>query len=207
MNDRSENGAQTLSALIGSRLCHDLVNPLGAIGNGVELIEMTGTARGPELDLVREAIDDAQSRVRFLRIAFGLAGPDQMIGAREAKSTLEAFFSEARLKPDWQSEQDLPRQVVKLLYALCLCAETGLPMGGDVTLSCAPDGSCRVGAQAARIQLEEPLWSVLRYGVSVLDRPMRPSEVQFAVAHLLAEELGVTINFVRTPEGLTITTG
>ena len=49
MNDQSPQGPQSLAELIASRLCHDLVNPLGAIGNGVELIEMTGSVHGPEM--------------------------------------------------------------------------------------------------------------------------------------------------------------
>ena len=55
MNDQSSTVAQTLADLVGSRLCHDLVNPLGAIGNGVELIDMTGSVRGPKMDLIRDA--------------------------------------------------------------------------------------------------------------------------------------------------------
>jgi histidine phosphotransferase ChpT len=70
-----------LCALIGSRLCHDLVSPVGAIGNGVELLSMEGAgapmpAGAAELSLVRESVENAQARLRFFRIAFGDAAPD-----------------------------------------------------------------------------------------------------------------------------------
>src|SRR6056297_806221 len=56
MDDMMPRERQSLADLIGSRLCHDLSNPLGAIGNGVELLDLTGAAQGPELDLVRDAV-------------------------------------------------------------------------------------------------------------------------------------------------------
>ena len=57
-----------LAALIGSRICHDLVSPIGAIGNGVELLAMAGAA-GPEVRLIAESVAAANARIRFFRIA------------------------------------------------------------------------------------------------------------------------------------------
>jgi hypothetical protein len=88
MDDMMPRDRQSLADLIGSRLCHDLSNPLGAIGNGVELLDLTGSAKGPEMDLIRDAVGDALARVRFFRLAFGHAGPDHMTSAREARTTL-----------------------------------------------------------------------------------------------------------------------
>ncbi|MCL4674724.1 MAG: hypothetical protein KJZ59_01530, partial [Pararhodobacter sp.] len=85
-------GADALAAMIGSRLCHDLVSPLGAIGNGVELLQMT-QAPTPELDLVSEAVKTAQSRIRLFRLAFGVADDAQSVRPEtviEALSALEA---------------------------------------------------------------------------------------------------------------------
>jgi histidine phosphotransferase ChpT len=56
MDDMMPRERQSLADLIGSRLCHDLSNPLGAIGNGVELLDLTGAAQGPEMDLIRDAV-------------------------------------------------------------------------------------------------------------------------------------------------------
>ena len=65
-----------LAALIGSRICHDLISPIGAIGNGVELMMMDGTAKTPELALIAESVANANARIRYFRVAFGSAGAD-----------------------------------------------------------------------------------------------------------------------------------
>ena len=91
-----------LLSLLGSRICHDLVNPLGAIGNGVELLQMTG-ARGPELELVEGAVAAAQARLRFFRIAFGAAAPDQNVarGPSWRRDLADMTGSDSRLRVDW----------------------------------------------------------------------------------------------------------
>lgn len=206
MNDQSPLGPQTLSDLIGSRLCHDLVNPLGAIGNGVELIEMTGSVRGPEMDLIRDAVRDAQARVRFLRVAFGAAGPQQIMSAREARATAQAPWQGGRLVLDWAVTTDLPRLRVKLGYLMLLCAETALPIGGEVRLGVDQGGQWRLEAKGPRVTLDEALWSVLRFGMGAAGRPLRPSEAQFAALHAAAEPLDITLNYVARDGGLSMAT-
>ena len=196
MNDQSPLGPQSLADLIGSRLCHDLVNPLGAIGNGVELIEMTGAVAGPEMDLIRDAVRDAHARIRFLRIAFGAAGPTQVLSAREARATAEAPWTDSRIVLEWTALADLPRTQVKLAYLMLLCAETALPMGGRVTIGNEPGGRWRLEAQAPRVALDEALWSVLRFGPTAAGRPLRPSEAQFAALHVSVAPLDLTLNYV-----------
>jgi histidine phosphotransferase ChpT len=61
-----------LSFLIASRICHDLINPIGAIHNGLELMTLSqSTAKGIEFDLVQASANDARARVEFFRLAFG----------------------------------------------------------------------------------------------------------------------------------------
>jgi histidine phosphotransferase ChpT len=206
MNDQSPQGPQSLGDLIASRLCHDLVNPLGAIGNGVELIEMTGSVRGPEMDLIRDAVRDAHARMRFLRIAFGASGATQVLSAREARMTALAPWQGTRMALDWSVRGDLPRVQVKLGYLTLLCAETALPMGGTVTLGQDAGGQWRLDAEAPRVAMDEALWSVLRFGMGAAGRALRPSEVQFPALHAAADPLGQTVNYIAREDGLTITT-
>ena len=76
-----------LASLVAARLCHDLVSPLGAIGNGVELLEMSGDhpglANSPELTLIGDSVRAARSRVRYYRMAFGHAPADQRVAVAE----------------------------------------------------------------------------------------------------------------------------
>ena len=78
-----------LAALIGSRICHDLISPIGAISNGVELMEMTQTDMGPEFELISESVANANARVRLFRIAFGAADPGIEIASAEIVSGRE----------------------------------------------------------------------------------------------------------------------
>jgi len=206
MNDQSTYGDQSLADLIGSRLCHDLVNPLGAIGNGVELMDMTGSAQGPERDLIRDAVRDAQARIRFFRIAFGGAGTHQMLSAREAMETATGLHEGSRLQVDWKTTRDLPRLQVKLAYLMLLCAETALPMGGTVTIGVDGNGHWSLEAQATRIQFDEALWSTLRFGMTSAGRPLRAAEAQFAALHDCAESLDLTINYVGREDGISMST-
>ena len=206
MNDQSPFGEQTLADLIGSRLCHDLVNPLGAIGNGVELIEMTGSARGPEMALIRDAVRDAQARIRFLRVAFGAAGSQQVMSAREARMTAQAPWQGGRLTLDWTVTGDLPRHRIKLGYLMLLCAETALPMGGEMRIGVDGSGHWRLHAKGPRVTVDEGLWSVLRFGMATAGRALRPSEAQFAALHAAVAPVDQTVNFVAEGEGLTMAT-
>ena len=77
-----------LAALIGSRICHDLISPIGAISNGLELLDLAGGVQGPEMDLIADSVGNAGARIRFFRIAYGAAG-DQMLGRAEVVSVLD----------------------------------------------------------------------------------------------------------------------
>jgi histidine phosphotransferase ChpT len=89
-----------LSALIGSRICHDLISPIGAIGNGVELMLMDGGAKSPELALISESVANANARIRFFRIAFGAAGGDTRIARTEVHTVLTEITKGSRLQID-----------------------------------------------------------------------------------------------------------
>jgi len=122
--------SQDLSALVASRLCHDLGNPLGAVSNGVELLQMSGMANSPEMALIADALRDTEARLRFFRIAYGAARPDQHISEREARNILSQMYSAGRLTVDWLLTGDLPRHHVKSAFLMIACAQAALPMGG-----------------------------------------------------------------------------
>ncbi|MBF9061146.1 hypothetical protein HKCCSP123_18355, partial [Rhodobacterales bacterium HKCCSP123] len=163
---------------------------------------MTGSVRGPEMELIRDAVRDAQARMRFLRIAFGAAGDTQILSAREARMTALAPWQGARLVLDWTARGDLPRVQVRLGYLMLLCAETALPMGGSVSLGQDAGGQWRLEASAPRVAMDEALWSVLRFGMAAAGRALRPSEVQFAALHAAAGPLDRTVNYVAREDGI-----
>ena len=172
-----------LTALIGSRICHDLISPIGAIGNGVELLIMDGAVKGPEIALIAESVANANARIRYFRVAFGAAGRDQRIGRGEIVSILEDTTRGGRMVIDWQSPQDMVRREVKLAFLAIQCCETAMPYGGRVRVE---KGEARwtVTAQATRMRLDTAVWDVLSNPAAATD--LTPAHVHFA---LLPEEV------------------
>ena len=102
-----------LASLVAARLCHDLVSPLGAIGNGVELLEMSGDypgiANSPELTLIGESVRAARARVRYYRMAFGHAPPDQRVAVAEIDQLAQDYAKGARLTVEIEGGGDASR--------------------------------------------------------------------------------------------------
>jgi histidine phosphotransferase ChpT len=175
-----------LTALIGSRICHDLISPIGAIGNGVELMMLDGAAQSPELILISESVANANARIRFLRVAFGAAGPEARIGQSEIQTILADVTRGNRLHHDWRSEADLSRQEVRLALLLAMCLETALPYGGTITTR--PDGPAwSLLAEAPKLRIDPALWQVL--GDGKIPPDVTPGQVHFALVPDLLKRL------------------
>ncbi|GGH18063.1 histidine phosphotransferase ChpT [Cribrihabitans marinus] len=198
MSEHSVN----LAALIGSRICHDLISPIGAITNGLELLDMSGAPRNPEMDLIADSVDNAGLRIRFFRIAYGMAG-DQMLGREEVAGLLADLGREARVKADWRSEGAVPRSEVRLALLALQCCETALPLGGRVEID-RRDGRWFVAATGPKLALHPELWDGLSDPARQAD--VTPAQVQFALlpalaaeqdrrVHVTADEAGVGVAF------------
>lgn len=149
-----------IASLLGSRICHDLVSPIGAISNGVELLQMSDAAAGPELDLISESVQNANARIRFFRITFGMASPDQHIGIKEIRETLDDLTRGTRLRIDWQSDADLGRPEVKLVFLMILCMEAAMPWGGRISVLL-DSNRWHVTGSSDRMKDIGPLWDAL----------------------------------------------
>lgn len=186
-----------LTGLIGSRMCHDLVSPLGAIGNGVELLEMSpdfpGIARSQEMTLIGESIGAARERVQLFRTAFGHAGPEQRIGSSELSALTRALSAGGKLRISVETQGDLPRAEARLILLALMCLETALPWGGRVMVVRSDDG-WRLVAEAQRTRADPELWSWLD-GLADGRPDPAPSEVQFALLPLLAAQMGRAIRW------------
>jgi histidine phosphotransferase ChpT len=180
----------SLAALIGSRICHDLINPIGAISNGLELFGLGGASpEGPEMSLIQQSCDNATARIRFFRIAFGSADDARLIPVREAQKTLADHFEGTRYRTVWAIETDLGRNVVQLAYLAVLCLETALPQGGVVAVAI-QDDALVVEGRSDTVRADRPLWDMLVSGtVPIPD--LRPADVQFALLAQLCLDHGI----------------
>jgi histidine phosphotransferase ChpT len=167
-----------LVALLGSRICHDLISPIGAISNGVELLMMDGSTMGPEIALIAESVANANARIRFFRVAYGASGPDQRIGRPEVLSILSDLTRGGRLTIDWRGPVDMPRREVKLAFLLIQCLETAMAFGGRITVD-HQEGRWSLNGVAAKLKLDADLWEVLSNPTAKLD--ITAAQVHFAL--------------------------
>jgi histidine phosphotransferase ChpT len=172
-----------LPALIASRICHDLISPIGAIGNGVELLTLETGALRPEFTLIADSVANANARIRFFRISFGAARGDQRIARTEVLSILTDLGRGGRISFAWTSQADLARREVRLVFLLLQCLESAMAHGGKVQIAQGEEG-WTIEAEAPRLKIEPALWEILTEPRAPAG--LEPGEVHFA---LVAEEL------------------
>ncbi len=171
--------APDLAALIGSRICHDLISPIGAIGNGVELLMMVGSVQTPEMVLISESVAQANARIRYFRIAFGAADiRDQRVARAEVLAILSEQTRGSRLGIAWTSASELARIEVKLTFLLLTCLENALPFGGKIVVT-QEDDRWFIAADADRIKKDDALWAHLTEAGGTID--VTPGRVHFAL--------------------------
>lgn len=133
-----------LAALVASRVCHDVISPVGAIVNGLELMEDGADAATTELalDLIRKSARTASARLQFCRIAFGAAGSaGSAIDTRDAQQVATNFLNDDRTTVDWHIPPAfLPKNRVKLLLNLLLLAAGAIPRGGTIKVEMTGEG-------------------------------------------------------------------
>lgn len=186
------------AALIGSRICHDLISPIGAIGNGVELMQMEMPSAGAEMALIAESVANANARIRFFRVAFGAASEEQRIGRSEVTSILADLMRGVRLSVDWQGPVDMARAEVKIVFLLIQCLETAMPYGGRITVAQGTEWT--VTGQAPRFRDIAQFWSILSSAVG----DVAPAQVQFALAPAEAARLGRTIALRQSEDAIAL---
>ena len=123
------------ASLLCSRLCHDMLSPVGALNNGIELLadEHDPEMRGKVLELLSDSARASANKLKFFRLAFGAAGGfGDQVDAREAKTAIEGVFGGGgRIQLGWLVEDaTLSKPAIKLLLNLALIAGDALVRGG-----------------------------------------------------------------------------
>ena len=158
-----------LAALLCSRVCHDVISPVGAIVNGLEVLEdeKDEAMRGFAQDLIKKSARQASARLQFARLAFGAAGSaGASIDTGDAESVARGFIQDDRTTLTWTAPRVLlPKNQVKLLLNLLLIAQTAVPRGGviAVTLSVAGDqGTFKVASKGINARIPHAVPALLR---------------------------------------------
>ncbi len=198
MTDRPD-----IAGLVGARICHDLISPIGAIGNGVELLGLeSGPAMSPELALIAESAAGASAKLRFLRIAFGHAGSGQSMSAAEIRGILASAAPNPRLRYDWRIEEPVPRPEVRCALLAALCLQSAMPMGGVIEIA-ASAGIWSLLGRAETLRMESGLWTAL--AGSGEPEGLTPGNVHFALLPAAARGLGRRVQAAQRSDGIVIT--
>lgn len=133
--------------LIASRICHDLVSPVGAVSNGVELMQEMGDDAGDEaVTLIATSAQQAGIRLKCFRLAYGAAGTDKNIGFRDIKETFTSWLSAGHVQAEFAPGIDVkfsmpPRGFFKCLLNVLIFAEECCRGDGKILVAPAEDGS------------------------------------------------------------------
>ena len=127
-----------LAALLCSRVCHDVISPVGAIVNGLEVLEDENDPEMREvaIQLIKKSAGSASARLQFCRLAFGAAGSvGATVDTGDAESVTRGLIANERTSLIWKpARQFAPKNKVKLLLNLSLIAMAAIPRGGVVTV-------------------------------------------------------------------------
>jgi histidine phosphotransferase ChpT len=158
-----------LAALLCSRVCHDVISPVGAIVNGLEVLdeEKDESMREFAQDLIKKSAKQASARLQFARIAFGAAGSaGAAIDLGDAAQIAKGFIEDDRIRLELEAPRVLlPKNQVKLLLNLLITATSTIPRGGHIKASIAiagDQGTFDIRASGTGVRIPPQIEALLR---------------------------------------------
>ncbi|WP_173931931.1 histidine phosphotransferase family protein [Chelativorans sp. Marseille-P2723] len=198
--------APDLTALMCSRVCHDIISPVGAINNGLELLD-EGGADEEAMQLIRASAANASAKLQFARLAFGAAGSAGMqIDTGDAEAVATAFIRNEKPELEWVGGRALlPKNKVKLLLNLILVANAAIPRGGKLTVrleDLETEPKFTVFAHGPMVRVP-PRFLELHSGQGT-EEPVDAHSVQYYYTLLLARETNMTISIKGSVEEIVL---
>ena len=192
-------GALDLAALLCSRVCHDLISPVGAIVNGIEVMEedKDEETKTFALDLIKKSARQASAKLQFCRLAFGAAGSaGAQLDLGDAQNVVLGLFGDNKTTLVW----NLPRQLlaknrVKLLLNMVLIATGTISRGGTLTVDPVPAGEAVSGFVVTAVGLNarlSPATIELLSGSPA--QPVDAHAIQPLYAGILARDCGLSLS-------------
>jgi histidine phosphotransferase ChpT len=189
-----------LAALLCSRVCHDLISPVGAIVNGLEVYEEDNdeATKNFAMELIKKSARNASARLQFCRLAFGAAGSSgAQIDLGDAETMARAFIEDEKVKLVW----NLPRLLlqknrVKLLLNMLIIAAQSIPRGGILTVDPEGEGetmSFRINAAGTHVRVPQTIPHLLAGGSP--GEAIDAHAIQPFYTGLLARSCGLAVTF------------
>ncbi len=201
-----------LAALMSSKLCHDIIGPVGAVNNGVELLadESNADMREQAMELVSQSAGEAGARLQFYRLAFGLAGGmGADVSLRDARTLSRSFMKFGKVELDWPDSaggaENMSKDATKVICNLVAIAAGALPRGGKLEVSGDVSGSdwnFEFRASGPRAGLREDITSTILDGYNEDNLTAQNVGAQYMMA--LCENNGFSISIVTMEDGLAV---
>ncbi len=200
-----------LAALLSSRICHDVISPVGAIVNGLEVLEGEDDPemRSVAMDLIKKSAISASARLQFCRLAFGAAGSlGALVDTGDAENVARGLLGNDRTTLRWNAQRRLaPKNAVKLLLNLCLIVAGAAPRGGVIDVDLDGEGDAmrmKVEARGANVRLSHAAAGFLSGApIETIDA----HSIQPYYTTLLARECGMAVRASTAPDAVTLTAG
>jgi len=189
-----------LAALLCSRVCHDVISPVGAIVNGLEVLEDDNDASMREfaLELIQKSAKQASARLQFARLAFGAAGSaGASIDLGDAEQVARGLFLDDKISFAWSAPRLLfPKNRVKLLLNLIMIATTAIPRGGSIAASVSGDADrCEFVIRAKGLNARIPAHSEALLAGDSETGTVDAHGIQIYYAGMVARASGMTVTF------------
>jgi len=200
-------GALDLAALLCSRVCHDLISPVGAIVNGLEVLEedKDEETKTFALDLIKKSAAQASAKLQFCRLAFGAAGSaGAQIELGDAEKAARGLIEDGKTTITWNLPRELvPKNRAKLLLNMLMVAGGAIPRGGTLTVD--PLGvGYRITAAGLNARVT-PATADLLSGSPA--HPVDAHAIQPLYTGILARDCGLTLSAAAEGEAVVVTAG
>jgi histidine phosphotransferase ChpT len=198
-------GALDLAALLCSRVCHDLISPVGAIVNGLEVLEedKDEETRTFALDLIKKSANAASAKLQFCRLAFGAAGSaGAQIELGDAEKAARGLFDDGKTTLVWNLPRELvPKNRAKLLLNMLLVAAGAIPRGGTLTAD-PVDNGFRITASGLNARVSAATAELLGGSPS---QPVDAHAIQPLYTGILGRDCGLSVSAVAEGDSVVVT--
>lgn len=191
--------------LLASKICHDLISPIGAVNNGIEILDEMGPDAGEEVtDLIAYSAQQASAKLQAYRMAYGAGGADKSVKPEDVHKAIETMISaDGKIKQDWNplapiGPAERPGGFAKILVSVLLLAIESLPKGGTLSVK-ADGGNILVLARGPDAGLREGMEAAL--ALSLPREKLEPKFVHAYMCGLIADHYGYKLSVGGTGEG------
>lgn len=195
--------------LLSSKICHDLISPIGAIANGIEFMEEMGGDMNDDItDLLKFSAAQASAKLQAYRLAYGAGGGDTSIKPEDVHKFFGKYVElDKKITQDWNPHAQLglserPNGLAKLLMCAMLLAVECLPKGGTVTVTDAGNGIIAIRGAGEDAALKSPMDQALSGAMALAS--LEPRHVHAYMCHLMARQYGFGLSVAENAAGVVV---